>query len=480
MDLKRSTARLLEFYVDGGWVTPGGKERLGFENPATEEVVAELALGTAADVDRAVSAARAAFDGYAATTLAQRLELLLRLRNAYERRLDEIAAAITLEMGAPARMAGPEQAGSALAHLDATIEAAGRFPWDRIQGSTRIVHEPIGVCGLITPWNWPVSQVVAKVAPALAAGCTMVLKPSEIAPLSAALFAEVCHEAGVPRGVFTLVHGLGPVAGAQLAAHPQIDMMSFTGSTRAGTSIAVAAAPTVKRVAQELGGKSANLLLPEADLAPAVSAGVAACFFNTGQNCDAPSRMLVPRALLGQACELARAAAEALVTGDPRDSRTELGPLASQVQFDKVQQVIGRAIDDGARLVTGGLGRPQGLKQGWFVRPTVFGDVRNDMPIAREEVFGPVLSILPYATVDEAVAIANDSSYGLAAYVQGPPEEASGIARRLRAGRVVINGAGEDLHAPFGGYRQSGNGREFGEWGIREFCEVKAILGDTG
>ncbi len=465
------------FYINGQWVAPLGADRLPIENPATEEILAHLALGSVADADAAVAAARAAFLPWTLTPVAERIALVRRLLAAYNARYEEFAQAMSAEMGAPITWAREAQAWAGQVHLESTIAAAETFPWEEMRGHTRIVHEGIGVCALITPWNWPMNQIVCKVAPALIAGCTMVLKPSEIAPLSGLLWAGICHEAGVPAGVFNLVNGLGPVVGARLSEHPDVDMVSFTGSTRAGTAVAAAAAPSVKRVAQELGGKSANILLPHDNFDAAVKAGAAAVFANTGQSCDAPTRMLVPRALHAQAATLAAEAAAEVITGDPTDDSTTMGPLVSGAQWQKVQRLIAAGIDEGAELVAGGLGRPDGLNRGWFVRPTVFAGVHNAMTIAREEIFGPVLSILPYDSPAEAVAIANDSPYGLAAYVSGPLEPARALARLLRAGTVNLNGPDWDTFAPFGGYKQSGNGREYADWGIRDFCEVKGIVG---
>jgi len=470
-------ANMLKFYIDGAWVDPLGTERLGVENPATEEIIGEIALGTEADADRAILAARAAFDGFTAWPVADRIALVRRILEVYNRRYEDFAQAMSLEMGAPIEWARGAQAWAGQVHIESTITAAEEMVWEYSRGNTRIVYEGIGVCALITPWNWPMNQIACKVAPALIAGCTMVLKPSEIAPLSGLLFAEVCHEAGVPAGVFNLVNGTGPVVGARMSAHPQVDMVSFTGSTRAGTAVAAAAAPTVKRVAQELGGKSANIILPAADLAAAVKGGVEGCFGNTGQSCDAPTRMFVPRASHDAALEVAKAAAAEVVVGDTQDSATTMGPLVSRMQFDKVQGLIAKGIEEGATLVCGGLGRPEGTNRGWYVRPTIFGDVTNQMTIAREEIFGPVLAILPYDTVEEAIEMANDTVYGLAAYVQGPVEEARAVGRRLRAGQVNLNYPDWDTFAPFGGYKQSGNGREYAGWGIHDFCEVKALVG---
>ena len=471
------STNLDKFYINGAWVAPLGTDRMAVENPATEETIAEVALGGLADIDAAIMAARAAFDGFTQWPLAERIALLRRVLEVYNSRYEDFAQAMRLEMGAPLEWARGAQAWAGQVHIESTIKAAEDMVWDYSRGTTRIVHEGIGVCALITPWNWPMNQIACKVAPALVAGCTMVLKPSEIAPLSGALFAEVCHAAGVPAGVFNLVNGTGPVVGARMSSHPEVDMVSFTGSTRAGTAVAAAAAPTVKRVAQELGGKSANIILPKADLAAAVAAGVEACFGNSGQSCDAPTRMFVPRAAHAQALAVAKTTAEAGVTGDPLDPNVTYGPVISKAQFDKIQSLIQAGIDEGATLVTGGTGRPAGLNRGWFVRPTVFGDVSPEMTISREEIFGPVLAILPYDSVDDAVAMANDTVYGLAAYVQGPQDLARAVARRLRAGQVSLNYPEWDTFAGFGGYKQSGNGREYADWGIHDFCEVKSIVG---
>lgn len=467
-----------QFYINGQWVDPlPGATRFGVENPATEEIVGEVALGTAADADRAIAAARAAFDSWTVTPVKDRIALVRRVLEVYNSRYEDFAQAMSTEMGAPIEWARGAQAWAGQVHIESTIKAAEDMEWEYMRGSTRIVLEGIGVCALITPWNWPMNQIACKVAPALIAGCTMVLKPSEIAPLSGLLFTEVCHEAGIPAGVYNMVNGNGPEVGARMSSHPEVDMVSFTGSTRAGTAIAAAAAPTVKRVAQELGGKSPNIILPTADLAEAVKAGVAGCFGNTGQSCDAPTRMFVPRDKHDEALGYAKEAAEEVVVGDPRDTATTMGPLVSKLQFDKVQRLIQAGIDEGATLVTGGIGRPVGVNRGWFVRPTIFGDVTNEMTISREEIFGPVLSILPYDSLDDAVRMANDTPYGLAAYIAGPVEDAKPVARRLRAGTVNLNYPDWDTFAPFGGYKQSGNGREYADWGIHDFCEVKGIVG---
>ncbi len=469
-------------YIDGAWVDPATPVPYDLVSPASEEVIVRLGLSGAAEVDRAVAAARRAWPAFAATSVAERIALLTRILAGYEARMEEFAQAMTREMGTPIAFSREAQAPSGTAHLQAIIEVLGAFPFSHAMGNTMIAREPIGVAGLITPWNWPVNQIVCKVAPAIAAGCAIVLKPSEMAPLSAILWAEVMHAAGTPAGVFNMVPGDGPSVGEAIAAHPGIDMVSFTGSNRAGTRVAALAAPTVKRVAQELGGKSPNSVLPSADLAAAGARGVAACFNNNGQSCDAPSRMLVPAARHDEAAAHAAAAARAFVVGDPADPATTLGPVVSFRQFERIQGLIQAGIDEGARLVAGGPGRPDGLNRGWYVRPTVFAGVRNDMAIARREIFGPVLSILPYDDLDQAIEIANDTPFGLAAFVQsgeGPADiaEARRVAGRLRAGNVTLNEAGWDLFAPFGGYRQSGNGREYGRWGLEEYLETKAVIG---
>lgn len=471
------SANMTKFYINGAWVEPSSNARMGVENPATEEIVAEVALGNQADIDAAILAARAAFDSYTVWPVQKRIDLVKRILEVYNARYEDFAQAMSTEMGAPIDWARGAQAWAGQVHIEATIKAAEEMAWEYSRGTTRIIHEGIGVCALITPWNWPMNQIACKVAPALIAGCTMVLKPSEIAPLSGVLFAEVCHEAGVPPGVFNLVNGTGPEVGARMSAHPEVDMVSFTGSTRAGTAVAAAAAPTVKRVAQELGGKSANIILPNADLASAVAAGVNAIMSNTGQSCDAPTRMFVQRAQQAEALEVAKATVEAMVPGDPRLETTTMGPLISKTQYEKVQRLIQAGIDEGATLVCGGLGRPAGLNRGWFAKPTIFGDVKHEMTISKEEIFGPVLAILPYDTVDEAVTMANDTVYGLAAYIAGPVEDARPVARRLRAGTVNLNYPDWDTSAPFGGYKQSGNGREYADWGIHDFCEIKGIVG---
>ena len=470
------------FYIDGAWVAPRRARVLDVIDPAKETACARVSLGAAEDVDRAVAAARRAFDAWSRSPVAERAAALARLAAVYERRFDEMAEAIMTEMGAPIRFAKQAQAASGLEHINAFLHDLGAFAFESPlypdATGQHILHEPIGVCGLITPWNWPMNQVTLKVIPALAVGCSVVLKPSEIAPLSAMLFAEMIDEAGFPPGVFNLVNGDGPTVGGAMSSHPGIDMMSFTGSQRAGTAVAKAAADTVKRVTLELGGKSPNIVFADADLPAAVARGAAACFANTGQSCDAPSRMLVERAVYDDAVGIAVETARGTRVGDPTEDGDHIGPLASQAQFDKVQALIQKGIEENARLAAGGLGRPEGVNRGYYVRPTVFADVGNDMTIAREEIFGPVLSILPFDDEEEALSIANDTTYGLAAYVQsGDAERLQRVARRLRAGVVQLNGAGLAAGSPFGGYKQSGNGREGGRWGLEDFTEVKAVAG---
>ena len=468
----------LDFYINGEWVKPVVPKTLDVINPATEEPIGRISLGSAADVDKAVAAARAAFETFGLTTREERIALLERIIAVYKSRMGELAETISQEMGAPMWLANAAQAPAGLAHFMQTLEVLKSYEFVEKRGSTKIVREPVGVCGLITPWNWPINQISCKVAPALAAGCTMVLKPTEIAPLNAIVFAQIMHEAGVPAGVFNLVNGDGPTVGAAMSAHPGIDMMSFTGSTRAGIQVAKAGADTVKRVAQELGGKSANIILDDADLKRAVEGGVRSCFTNSGQSCNAPTRMLVPRSRHAEAITVAKAAAESTVVGDPAGEGRGIGPVVSKAQFDKIQRLIETGIREGAELVAGGPGRPSGIDKGYFVRPTVFANVRNDMTIAREEIFGPVLCILPYENEDEAIRIANDTVYGLSGYVSsGDTQRALRVASRLRTGNVHLNGAGADFAAPFGGYKQSGNGREWGEFGFEDFLEVKAIMG---
>jgi aldehyde dehydrogenase (NAD+) len=468
----------LQFYINGEWVNPTGSETLDVINPATEEPCGKIAMGNATDVDKAVKAARAAFGSYSRTTKKERAELLQSILESYQKRSDDIADVISTEMGAPIWLAKAAQAAMGGAHFGTALAILNEYQFEEARGNTMIVKEPVGVCGFITPWNWPINQIACKVAPALAVGCTMVLKPSEVAPLNAILFAEILDDAGVPKGVFNLVNGDGPSVGQPLSSHPEVDMMSFTGSTRAGILVAKAAADTVKRVSQELGGKSANIVLEDADLQAAVSGGVQSVVMNSGQSCNAPTRMFVPASKQDEALQIAKAAAESVNVGDPYAEGTTIGPVVSEVQFNKIQGLIEKGIAEGATLVAGGPGRPEGYNKGYYVRPTVFGNVTNDMTIAREEIFGPVLSILPYKSEDEAIAMANDTVYGLSGYVQsGNIEHARDVASQLRTGNVHLNGAAPDFNAPFGGYKQSGNGREWGDHGLEEFLEVKAVLG---
>lgn len=466
------------FYIDGRWVEPASPSWFDVIDPATETVVERLALGDATDVDRAVAAARKALPEYAQTSVAERIALLQRIVSIYERRQEEFAQAMRVEMGAPITFSRKFQVPRGWLHLNQLIDVLRRFQFEEMQGTTLIRHEPVGVCGLITPWNWPINQIVVKVGPALAAGCTMVLKPSEYSPLSSLLFAQVLDEAGVPPGVFNLVNGDGPGVGAALSAHPDIDMLSFTGSTRAGVLVARSAADTVKRVAQELGGKSANILLDDVDLQDAVTRGVAACFTNSGQSCSIPTRMLIPRHLMDDAIQIARAAAEGYSVGPTPDENTQLGPLVNRAQLRRVQALIQSGIDEGAQLVTGGVGLPPGIDKGYYARPTVFANVAPDMTIAQEEIFGPVLAMIAYDNEAHALAIANGTHYGLAAYVQSADQQrARQVARQLQAGSVHVNYPPADFAAPFGGVKRSGNGREWGEYGLREYLEVKSVVG---
>jgi len=467
-----------QFYIDGQWVEPITPALLDVVNPSTEEAFTQIAVGSAADVDRAVKAARKAFATFSLTTKQDRIELLRAMLREYRKREGDIAEALSREMGAPLSFARTSQAPMGTLHLERMIRDLEEYRFEWMQGSTLIAKEAIGVVGMITPWNWPINQIACKVGPAIAAGCTMVLKPSEVAPISGVIWTEVMDAAGVPHGVYNMVQGDGPTVGTAMSSHPDIDMMSFTGSTRAGILVAQAAAPTIKRVAQELGGKSANILLDDVDFQHAVTRGVTGVMSNSGQSCNAPTRMFVPASRHEEVKAIARAAAQTVVVGDPRDSKTTIGPVVSGVQYAKIQKLIQTGIDEGAELIVGGPGRPEHLNRGWYVRPTVFAGVTNDMTVAREEIFGPVLVILPYADEDEAVRLANDTVYGLAAYVQSAdPVRARRVSAQLRAGNVFLNYPAWDSGAPFGGYKQSGNGREYGKWALDEFLETKAVVG---
>ncbi len=467
-----------KFYINGQWVDPITPKTLEVLDPSTEQPCATISLGSEADVDLAVAAAKAAFETFSQTSVEERVQMLERMAEIFQRRIGEIAEAIRLEMGAPIKLASTAQAYAGLGHITEAAKILKSYTFTEDLGPHRVVKEPIGVCGLITPWNWPLNQVSCKVAPALAVGCTMVLKPSEVAPLSAYLYAEIMDEAGVPAGVFNLINGDGPTVGEALSRHPDVDMMSFTGSTRAGSMVAQNAAPTVKRVTQELGGKSPNIILEDADLEAAVTRGVLHMYNNTGQSCNAPSRMLVPRALLAEAEAIAAKVTESVVIGATEDDTTTMGPVVSKVQWDKIQGLIEAGVAEGAKVVCGGPGLPEGIERGYYVRPTVFSEVTNDMTIAQQEIFGPVLAMLPYDSEEEAVRIANDTPYGLAGYVQsGDLDHARRVASRIRAGNVHINGASPGMDVPFGGYKQSGNGREWGAHGFTDYLEIKAISG---
>jgi aldehyde dehydrogenase (NAD+) len=466
----------LKFYIDGQWVEPVSLKTLDVINPANEEVVGKIALGGEADVDKAVKAARKAFATWSETSREERLDVMQRVLAEYQKRFGDLATAVTEEMGAPASLAQRAQVPSGMGHLATAIGILKDFKFEEDRGSTMIVKEPIGVCSFITPWNWPLNQIMCKVAPALATGCTMVLKPSEVAPFTGQIFAEIMHEAGVPAGVFNLVHGDGLGVGVPLSTHPEVDMVSFTGSTRAGIEVAKNAAPTVKRVHQELGGKSPNIVLDDEVFAKSVAGGVRQIMTNSGQSCNAPTRMLVPTKRMDEAIAAAKEAAAQVTVGDPTGNAM-LGPVVSKTQWDKIQGLIQKGIDEGATLVAGGVGRPEGLDKGYYVQPTVFANVTPDMTISREEIFGPVLSILGYEDLDQAIAIGNDTEYGLAAYVNGADlAKAREVASKLRAGQVSINGA-SDMTAPFGGFKMSGNGREWGDFAFHEFLEVKAVMG---
>ncbi len=468
----------MQFYVDGAWVDPVIKKSMPVVNPATEETMYSVALGSKSDVDKAVIAARAAFEIFSRTSRDERVALLTRIIEVYKTRVKDIGAAVSDEMGAPLTFAEKFQAGAGLGHIVSTLEVLKSYQFEEPIGSAMVVREPIGVIGMITPWNWPLNQIACKVAPALAAGCTMILKPSEFTPSSALIFAEILHDAGVPNGVFNVINGLGQDVGVAMSEHPDIDMISFTGSTRAGVDVAVRAAPTVKRVSQELGGKSPNVILEDADLNKAVIGGVAQVFGNSGQSCNAPTRMIVPLGKMNEVAAIAKTVADKAKPGDPRAADTTMGPVVSRIQWDKIQKLIKKGIDEGATLVAGGIGLPEGVNKGFFVRPTVFADVTNDMSIAREEIFGPVITILGAKDEADAIKIANDTEYGLAGYVSaGTLEGARKVARQLRAGNVNLNGVPNERAAPFGGYKQSGNGREWGKFGLEEYLEVKAIAG---
>ncbi len=468
----------LKFYIDGAWVDPIAPHPIDVIDPSTEDAFTQISGGSAADVDKAVAAAKAAFESFSRTSPAERLELLEAVLVEYDKRYEDIAQACSQEMGAPLSFARDAQAWIGQAHLREIIRVMKSYKFSWMENDMQIVKEPVGVVGMITPWNWPLNQITCKVGPALAAGCTMVLKPSEIAPITAIIFAEAMHAAGVPKGVFNLVNGEGGTVGAALSAHPDVDMMSFTGSTRAGILVAKAAADTVKRVHQELGGKSPNILLPEADFARRVPEGVANMFGNSGQSCNAPSRMLVPRERHAEVVALAREAAGNFTVGDPRSENSNLGPVVSKLQFDKIQDLIQAGIDEGAELVAGGTGLPDGLSRGYYVRPTVFANVNPDMRIAKEEIFGPVLSIMPYDTLEGAIREANNTVYGLAAYIQSEDvAKARQVASRMRAGTVYINAPPTNITAPFGGFKQSGNGREWSHWGLDDFLEIKGVVG---
>jgi aldehyde dehydrogenase (NAD+) len=468
-----------KFYINGKWVKPKSSKSLDVINPATEEVITSIVLGNQEDVEQAIAAARAAFDEFASTTKDYRIDLLEKIIEEYKRRLPDIAAITSQEMGAPMDLASNAQAPAGLGHFMCTLEALRNFEFEEQIDTTTIAYEAVGVCGLITPWNWPLNQISAKVAPAIATGCTMVLKPSELAPLNAIIIAEIMDAAGVPKGVFNLVHGDGSTVGSTLSSHPDIDMVSFTGSTRAGIEVAKNAAPTVKRVTQELGGKSANIMLDDANLEETISRDAGIVCVNTGQSCNAGTRFLVPTNRMNEAAEIAKKAMENVKVGAPEDEGVAVGPVVSQAQYEKIQTLIQSAIDEGATLVTGGLGHPTGLEKGFYVKPTVFADVTNEMTIAREEIFGPVITLIGYKDEEDAIRIANDTVYGLSGYVSSADtERARVVARRIRTGMVHINGAQIDFRAPFGGYKQSGNGREFSDHGLRDFLEAKSIFGD--
>jgi len=465
------------FYINGKWFKPTQRKTIDVINPATEQSFATISMGTSNDVDAAVIAAREAFPSWSQTSIEQRTEILDKIIAGIKARAEELANAISSEMGAPISFARSAQVGTGIAHFKTARELLQGFEFEQDRGKSRIVKEPVGVCGFITPWNWPLNQVACKIAPALAAGCTIVIKPSEMSPVSAYILSEIIADAGVPDGVFNLVNGDGPSVGAAISAHPEIDLVSFTGSTRAGREVAKAAADSIKKVTQELGGKSANIILDDADFARAVAGGVISCFSNSGQSCNAPTRMLVPESRIEEVIEIAKAAAAKAIVGDPSQETTRLGPVVSKAQYERIQGLIEKGIEEGASLIVGGLGKPEGLTEGYYVQPTIFAHANNQMTIAREEIFGPVLTILTYKDENDAITQANDSDYGLSGYVSGEPEHARRVARKLRTGMVHINGAAPDFSAPFGGYKQSGNGREWGIEGFEEFFETKAIIG---
>jgi len=466
-----------KFYIDGKWVTPNSKQSMPVINPATEEEIGTVILGNNDDVDIAVKAANLAFDSFSKTTKEDRLKLLKRIHEVTSDRFEELAQAMSKEMGAPITMSREAQADSGIGHLQGFIEALEKLEEENtLSNGDILTKEPIGVCGLITPWNWPINQITLKVLPAIACGCTCILKPSEHTPISAMLYAEILHEAGVPSGVFNLIHGTGEEVGVALSRHPDIQMVSFTGSTRGGMSVTRESAATIKRVTLELGGKSPNLVFADCDLEERVTASVGECMLNTGQSCDAPTRLLVEKSCYDDVLNIAKKAAEDTGVGEPQKEGDHIGPLFDKIQFDRVQNMIQVGIDEGARLLTGGTGRPDGFETGWYVKPTIFADVNNDMRVAQEEIFGPVLVIIPFESEEEAIKIANDSPYGLAAYLQtGDKERAQRVSKGLRAGAVHINGGGFNYGSPFGGYKQSGNGREGGEMGIEDYLETKTV-----
>jgi aldehyde dehydrogenase (NAD+) len=469
---------LTKFYINGEFTDPSSNETLGIINPATEEEIGVVALGSIEDVDRAVYSARKAFSVSSKLSKTDRLDILKTVRENYKKRFNDLSEAIRLEMGAPIKLAEGAQAATGLGHLKTAIRVLENHEFEYKHGDYIVREEPIGVCGLITPWNWPINQIVSKVAPAFAAGCTVILKPSEIAPLSAMIVAEIMHESKIPAGMFNLVNGLGNIVGEAMSAHKDIDMMSFTGSTRGGVAVATASAATVKRVSQELGGKSANIILDDDSFTKSITNGVTHVMSNTGQSCNAPTRMLVPLSRHDEALDIAKNSVENIKVGKPDDINTDLGPLVSITQYNKVQNLIEKGIEEGAQLVSGGKGKPDGFEKGYYVKPTIFGNVSNNMIIAKEEIFGPVLSIIPYDDIEHAVSIANDTVYGLAAYVTGEDQKKClEVARELRAGQISLNYGSSGPSAPFGGYKQSGNGREKAEWGLDEFLEIKAIMG---